>query len=167
MALLEKHLEVKPSTLPNAGNGLFTTVFIPKGTRIVEYKGRITTWNDVKDDHENGYIYTVNNNHVIDAKKTLRALARYANDARGISRIKGLINNCDYVNEGLRAFIESKKDIQPGEEILVSYGNEYWQVIRTNIKEEQKRVKQEAAGKKAAVKKTVSKSKASPKKGRK
>lgn len=162
MALLEKHLEVKPSTLPNAGMGLFTNIFIPKGTRIVEYKGRITTWNDVKDDHENGYIYTVNNNHVIDAKKTLRALARYANDARGISRIKGMTNNCDYVNDGLKAYIESKKDIQPGQEILVSYGDEYWQVIRANIKEEQKRQKQEAAEKKQLRRKRFQRPKFQP-----
>src|SRR5690606_40160989 len=50
MALLEKHLYVKKSTLPNSGKGLFTKVFIPKGTRIVEYKGRRTVWKDVKDD---------------------------------------------------------------------------------------------------------------------
>jgi uncharacterized protein len=147
MALLEKHLIVKPSQLPNSGNGLYTRVFIPKGTRIVEYKGRITTWNDVKDDHDNGYIYTINNNHVIDAKKTMRALARYANDARGLSRIKGVTNNCDYVNDGLKAYIESKKDIQPGEEILVSYGNEYWKVIRENIKAEKEKTKKEGKSK--------------------
>lgn len=153
MALLEKHLIVKPSQLPNSGNGLFTKVFIPKGTRIVEYKGRITTWNDVKDDHDNGYIYTINNNHVIDAKKTMRALARYANDARGLSRIKGVTNNCDYVNDGLKAYIESKKDIQPGEEILVSYGDEYWKVIRDNIKAEKEKLKK-AEKSKQSVKKS-------------
>jgi hypothetical protein len=90
MALLEKQLEVKESTIPNSGKGLFTTAFIPKGTRIVEYKGRITTWKEVKNDSGNGYIYTINNNHVIDAQKTLKALARYANDARGLIRIKGI-----------------------------------------------------------------------------
>lgn len=143
---------VKPSTIPNAGNGLFTKVFIPKNTRIVEYKGRITVWKDVKDDHDNVYIYTINRNHVIDAKKTLKALARYANDARGLERIKGVTNNCDYINEGLRAFIESKRDILAGEEILVSYGNDYWKVIRQNIKADLEKQKKEAR-KKAVVEK--------------
>lgn len=147
-------MEVKPSTIPGAGNGLFTKTFIPKGTRIVEYKGRITVWKDVKDDHENGYIYTINNNHVIDAKKTLRALARYANDARGLVRIKGVTNNCDYVNEDLRAFIESKRDIAAGEEILVSYGADYWKVIRANIKAEKEQQRKAEARKKAGAKKT-------------
>jgi hypothetical protein len=41
MALLEKHLRIKRSLLPGAGKGLFTTKFIPKGTRIVEYKEKL------------------------------------------------------------------------------------------------------------------------------
>ncbi|HVG17393.1 MAG TPA: SET domain-containing protein-lysine N-methyltransferase, partial [Chitinophagaceae bacterium] len=65
MALLEKQLVVKRSTIPGSGKGLFTKKLIPKGTRIIEYKGRITTWKEVKNDHTNAYIYTVNNNHVI------------------------------------------------------------------------------------------------------
>ena len=68
MALLEKKIEIKLSQLPNAGNGLFATEFIPKNTRIVEYKGKITTWKEVDDnDGNNGYIYYVKRHHVIDA----------------------------------------------------------------------------------------------------
>lgn len=134
MALLEKTLVVKKSTIPGAGKGLFTKTFIPKGTRIVEYKGRITTWKEVKNDDTNGYIYTINRNHVIDAKRTLSALARYANDAKGITRIKGINNNCVYVNDGLKAFIESTKDIEAGSEIFVDYTKEYWDVMKVNIK---------------------------------
>ena len=139
MALLEKQLEVKESTIPNSGKGLFTTEFIPKGTRIVEYKGRITTWKEVKNDSGNGYIYTINNNHVIDAQKTLKALARYANDARGIVRVKGITNNCTYVNDGLKAYIESVKDIPAGAEIFVDYGKEYWDVVRENLKRDKQK----------------------------
>ena len=91
MALFEKHLVVKKSTIPNSGKGLFTKVAIPKDTRIVEYKGRRTVWKDVEDDDTNGYIYSINRNNVIDAQKTLSALARYANDAKGISRVKALL----------------------------------------------------------------------------
>ena len=150
MALLEKQLEVKESTIPNSGKGLFTTEFIPKGTRIVEYKGRITTWKEVKNDSGNGYIYTINNNHVIDAQKTLKALARYANDARGIVRVKGITNNCTYVNDGLKAYIESVKDIPAGAEIFVDYGKEYWDVVRENLKrDKQKNTKTSVKAKRA------------------
>jgi hypothetical protein len=71
---------------------------------------------------------------VIDALPYKKALARYANDARGISRIKGITNNSDYVEDGLRVYIESKKDIPANSEILVGYGKEYWDVIRENKK---------------------------------
>lgn len=139
MALFEKHLYVKKSTLPNAGKGLFTKVFIPKGTLIVEYKGKITTWKEVKDDDgKNAYIFYVKRYHVIDAWPTKKPLARYANDARGLTRIKGVTNNCDYITKGLKAYIESKKNIEAGSEIFVDYGPDYWKVIRENISVDKK-----------------------------
>jgi hypothetical protein len=136
MALLEKQLYVKKSTIPGAGKGLFTKKPIPKGTRIVEYKGKRSTWKDVKDDDgKNGYIFYINRKHVIDALPTKKALARYANDARGMVRIKGIKNNSDYIVDGLKAYIESKKAIPAKGEVFVDYGNDYWKVIRENIKE--------------------------------
>ena len=133
MALLEKQLVVRRSTIPGSGKGLFTKEFIPKGTRIVEYKGKITTWKEVKHDNgSNGYIYYVTRNHVIDARTYTKALARYANDARGVQKIKGVTNNAVYAEDKLKVYIESTKDIPPGSEILVSYGKEYWDTIRYN-----------------------------------
>jgi SET domain-containing protein len=135
MALLSKQLYIKNSTIPKAGKGLFTKKPIPKGTRIIEYTGKRSTWKEVKDeDGKNGYIFYINRNNVIDAKRNTKALARYANDARGLVRIKGLLNNADYVVDGLKAYIESKKDIPAGGEIFVDYGKDYWKVIRDNIK---------------------------------
>lgn len=135
MALLEKQLVIKKSTIPHSGKGLFTKKAIPKGTRIVEYKGKITSWKDA--DHQNGgngYIYYIKRYHVIDALPRPKGLARYANDARGIGRVKGINNNSEYVEDGLRVYIQSKKDIPADSEILVGYGKEYWDVIRDNRK---------------------------------
>ena len=135
MALLEKQLVIKRSTLTGAGKGLFTKKPIAKGTRIVEYKGKITTWKDVNDDNgKNGYIYYINRNHVIDAKPLSKTLGRYANDANGLKKIKSVKNNARYVVDNLRVYIEAVKDISAGDEILVRYGKEYWDVIRHNIK---------------------------------
>ena len=140
MALLEKQLVVKKSLLPGAGKGLFTKILIPKGTRIVEYKGRITTWKEISaDENENLYIYYVKRHHVIDAFPVKTALARYANDAKGLKKVKGLTNNAAYVEDGLKVYIESTKDIPAGAEIFVSYGKEYWEVIRYNLRLEKKR----------------------------
>jgi hypothetical protein len=42
----------------------------------------------------------------------------------------------------LKEYIESIKDIPAGAEILVGYVNEYWDVIRENMKEAKQKEKQ-------------------------
>jgi uncharacterized protein len=145
MALLEKYLVVKKSLIPDAGKGLFTKVDIKKGTRIVEYKGKVVTWKQVEKmaDDRNGYVFFFNNKYCIDAWQTKKSVAHYANDANGITRIEGLKNNAEYVTEKKRCYIEAMKDIPAGSEIFVGYGGEYWQVIRYNIRLEQKNKEKE------------------------
>ncbi len=144
MAYLEKYIYIKKSALPGAGKGLFTKIFIPKGSRIVEYKGEILTWKEVgrMEEERNGYVFYVNSKHVIDAWNHKDALARYANDAKGIARIAGVKSNSEYVVDGKRCFITASRDIPAGSEIFVEYGLEYWKVIRYNIrlKKEKKRI---------------------------
>jgi len=136
MALLEKQLVVRKSLLPGAGRGLFTKAFIPKGARIVEYKGKKLTWREVEampDDH-NGYVFYFNRNHCIDAWKTKKSVAHFANDANGIVRVKGIRNNADYATQKGRCYIEATRDIPAGSEIFVAYGGDYWRAIRYNIR---------------------------------
>lgn len=129
----EIKLVVKKSTLPSAGKGLFTKTRIVKGTRILEYTGKISTWKAVNHDEGfNPYIFYVTRNHVIDAAEDTSILGRYANDARGLTRVKGITNNCQFVIKSRRVYIESFKTILPGSEILVGYGKEYWEVIKKN-----------------------------------
>jgi SET domain-containing protein len=133
MAFLSKYLYISKSSIPSGGRGLFTRKMIRKGSRIIEYKGKITTWKDVN--HRggtNGYIYFINRKHVVDAFTYHKALGRYANDARGIQRKKGLKNNAVYETSGLKVYIDAVEDIPAGAEILVSYGKEYWDVLRHN-----------------------------------
>ncbi|MFN7260841.1 MAG: SET domain-containing protein [Cyclobacteriaceae bacterium] len=131
MALLEKSLVIKKSNLPQAGKGLFTKIEISKGTRILEYKGKKRKWKDVKHlDGYNGYLMYITRNAVIDALHYKKTLGRYANDARGFGRIPKLRNNCEYVSEGDRCYLEAKRSIKKGEELLVGYGKEFWQLQR-------------------------------------
>jgi uncharacterized protein len=134
MALLERQLIVKRSTLKGAGKGLFTARDIPRGTKIVEYKGKVTNWKEV-DSKEglNGYIYYVNRHHVIDAQPATEAVARYANDAKGLVRTEGVSNNCTYIIEGRKVYIKSMRHIPAGSELLVGYGKEYWDIIKENL----------------------------------
>ena len=131
MAFLEKQLVIKKSHLPNSGKGLFTRRAIPKGTRIVEYKGRSRTWKEIKEEPGfNGYVFYITRNHVIDALSYKKAFGRFANDARGLSKTKGITNNADYTVEHGKVYIDAIKDIPAGGEILVSYGKEYWDIVR-------------------------------------
>ena len=133
MAFSQKNLIIKKSTIPGAGLGLFTRRPILKGTFIIEYKGRISPWKKVNSmDGANPYIMYVNRNHVIDALSFKKAKAKFANDARGLKKIKGKTNNSVYIKKGLRVYIQAKKNIEAGSEILVNYGKDYWDAVKYN-----------------------------------
>lgn len=134
MPLLEKQLVIKRSKIPGAGKGLFTKQLIEKGTRIVQYKGKRTAWKAIQQQEFNGYVYYIKRDLVIDAQNYTETFGRYANDANGINKIKKLNNNSRYVIAGEKVFIEAIKDISAGDEILVSYGKEYWDAVKYNKK---------------------------------
>lgn len=128
-------LKVKKSQLPNAGKGLFTTTAIKKGTLIVEYGGEMLTWREVQKRYPGNiqaalYLFHLGPNKWIDAQLTPENLARYANDAMGFSRIKGLRNNAEYqIHKGL-PYIVATKNIEAGDEIFVSYTKDYWDALK-------------------------------------
>ncbi|MBA3663968.1 MAG: SET domain-containing protein-lysine N-methyltransferase [Bacteroidetes bacterium] len=130
-------LIVKKSQLPNAGKGLYTSTPIKKGAQVIEYLGEIINWKEYEKrvlENKDGYLFFINNKICIDAFPTPQHKARYANDAAGLSRVKGLKNNCDYEIVGKKCFIVSRRDIEAGEEIFVNYTKEYWDCVRYNIK---------------------------------
>lgn len=135
MCFLKKDLYIGPSTLPDAGMGLFTKVPIKKGQRIIEYKGRIRTWKEVEEAGVfNGYVFFVTDDHVIDAKTYKKSHGRYANDAKGLQRTKGITNNSEYTEENGKVYIDAIKNIPAGAEIFVGYGKDYWDVVKENMK---------------------------------
>jgi SET domain-containing protein len=127
-----KQLYVDDSTIPHTGKGLFTLQDVNKGELIVEYTGEITTWDEVKHDASNVYIYFVSEDYVINAKNTPEVIARYANDAHGLTRVKGKFNNSRFINVDGKIFIKATKQIKAGDEILVDYGKDYWDTVRKN-----------------------------------
>lgn len=138
MQLSPENLIVKKSKIPNAGKGLFTKVDIERGTKIVEYLGRISTWADA--DYQGGrnpYLFYVNKNHVIDGATDKKSLGRFVNDSKGLTDVPGLRNNCKFEKDGLRVFIIAMKKIAAGSELLVGYGKEYWDIIKQNMASEE------------------------------
>ncbi len=132
MALL-----VKRSRIPGAGKGLFTTKAIEKGANIIQYRGEIIGWKDYNErvkQAKDGYLFYFNRNYCVDAYNTPQYKARYANDAMGITRVKGLRNNSHYEIDGDKCFIVAARNIKAGEEIFCDYTRDYWKVIRYNLK---------------------------------
>jgi len=140
-----QYLQVRKSTLPGVGMGLFTRVFIEKRSFIIEYKGTITTWEKVMEGTAfNGYVFFLNRDCVIDAMADITAIARYANDANGDVQIRGLTNNAEYVVKNKKVYMRATADIHGGDEILVDYGKAYWEIVRRNqsLHQQQKQKKQ-------------------------
>ena len=112
---------------PIHGNGVFAVAPIRKGERVIEYKGRRRTHeqvdNDVGGDVDSGhtFLFTLNDDWVIDASYE-------GNDARWINH--SCDPNCEAVidedddgdNRKDRVFIEAVRDIAPGEELSYNYG---------------------------------------------
>jgi SET domain-containing protein len=130
-------LIVKKSKLPNAGKGLYTKKPIKKGEKIIEYKGEIINWKEYEKrvlENRDGYLFYINNKRCIDAFPTPQHKARYANDAAGLSRVKGLRNNSVYEIVDNKCFIVAQKPIEAGDEIFVDYTKDYWKCVKYNIK---------------------------------
>lgn len=99
------------------GKGVFAATFIPKGTRIIEYKGRRMTEQaaDEKygdDDSPHTFLFLLDNEVVIDANFG-------GNTARWINH--SCAPNCEANEEGGRMFIDALRDIQPGTELTYDY----------------------------------------------
>jgi len=143
-------LYVKRSQIPGAGKGLYTDAPFKKDDYIIEYEGEQITWDEVMKRSENGrggYAFFITNKKCIDAFNRPDALARFANDARGLTRTPGLRNNALYAIKKGKPYIQATRNIKPGEEIFVSYGPDYWKEHAEEVAAFKKRVRSEAAKK--------------------
>jgi hypothetical protein len=102
------------------GKGAFALRDIPKGTRLVEYKGRVIDWDAVNrlypdDDpgqQNHTFLFEIDADRVIDANVG-------GNSARWINH--SCAPNCEAVGEGDRIFIEAIKPIRAGQELAYDY----------------------------------------------
>lgn len=140
-------LKVRKSRIEGAGKGLFTTSRIRKNDTIVEYQGEKLTWKQCLKRYKNKeqelvYVFSITDDNCIDAHSAPEALARFANDANGTEFGRKHENNAEYRIIKKKPYIVATKEIGPGAEILVDYGDEYWEAIRENaMLAEQKKVR--------------------------
>ncbi|WIA10839.1 hypothetical protein OEZ85_011005 [Tetradesmus obliquus] len=128
-------VEVRASTIANAGNGLFASAFFDKGTLITEYCGK-AEWaleEQQKPASQLTHHRARGDGWVIAGLQTqVYGLggASFANDPihdRSLANSR-LVNKRDPATAGVtnRVFLQASADIAPGQEIFVSYGNTYW-----------------------------------------
>ena len=108
------------------GNGMFATLAIAKGDRLIEYKGRRRSHEEVDADDsgdiESGhtFLFTLNEDWVIDANFEGNA-ARWINHSCKPNCEAVLVEDEDDPRRS-RVFIESIRAIKPGEELTYDYG---------------------------------------------
>jgi uncharacterized protein len=102
------------------GLGLFATKEIEKGSRIVEYFGRLLDcWKPKDDAVENKYLFELNGRWTIDGS-VRHNIARYANHACRPNA------ESDVHPRLKKVYIRAIRKIRPGDEITYDYGTDYF-----------------------------------------
>ena len=101
--------------------GLFAARNIKKGTRIIEYKGKIITKNETEknskfDNDKDIYLFNLNSRYDLDGDYSWNT-ARLVNHSCN--------PNCEVEGKGLKLWITSIKDIKKDEELSYDYGFGY------------------------------------------
>jgi SET domain-containing protein len=116
--------EIRPS--PIQGLGAFATRAIPAGTRLIEYAGaRLTMaeaearYPDVAGARHHTFLFALED--VVDGEdvEVVVDASVDGNEARFLNH--GCAPNCDVVVEDARLWIETLRDVAPGEELTYDY----------------------------------------------
>ena len=102
------------------GRGVFATQAIRKGTRVIEYRGRRTTWDAALErpasdpaNPQHTFFFETSDGTVIDANVRGNA-ARWINHSCDA--------NCEsFEDDDGRVYIDARRDIRPGDELTYDY----------------------------------------------
>jgi SET domain-containing protein len=129
-------LEVKQSSLPSAGRGLFVTATFDKYTPLLRYDGVRMNREEIREKYEpdkrdnarknvEGWRYVIElyGGRFIDASDPQRSnSARYINHGR-----HGMVN-CEFTQNGI---IQTTRRVWAGEELLISYGPLFTRALKS------------------------------------
>jgi uncharacterized protein len=111
------YFEIRQSAIQ--GKGAFAIRNIRKGTRLIEYLGQRISWrtadkryDDEKMGRHHTFLFTVDDKVVIDA-------AVNGNDARFLNH--SCDGNCEAITDRKRIFIDARRNIKAGDELLYDY----------------------------------------------
>jgi len=130
-------LEVRPSLIPNAGDGLFVVRPVPAGAWLCVYSGTAVPLAELVKAKERGdslsdYLMGGFGLYSVDAADHLDVLARYVNDcyqnpdARNVRFVK--------LARAKKALVVSLRALEPGEELYADYGECYWRARGVTVR---------------------------------
>jgi hypothetical protein len=122
--LTPEEYTIATSTIPNAGNGAFANIFLKKGTVLGNYKGKRLSKQQYDRLKDQSYVWELSSRYgpiYIDGKNPkVSNWLRFLNDSRDRR-----LNVEPYQYRG-DIYYRTTKNIKPGEELFISYGDEYW-----------------------------------------
>ena len=123
-------VEVRPSLLRGAGKGCFAVTILPAGTILGPFHGKHLTAEERKKVNDSTYIWKIDDNLYVDAKEIPNHNPlRYVNGTK--TKSQRAKTNCIVKFIGAtpadeKVYYLTVRDIAPGEELLISYGNNYF-----------------------------------------
>lgn len=130
---LPAFLKVKPSTIANAGNGMFAARKLPAGKRLGEYRGKRIPfhWANAPGTDSSYYMYASASNG---SSTSGAGEDRYVIDGRAIGNPMRWANHADEAHANAQAELEDNgriyfrttRPVASGEEIFINYGDDYW-----------------------------------------
>ncbi len=125
-------LVVKTSLIAGAGLGLFTTIDRCRGDYVVEYEGRkLETKPRARYVYTGPYVLQISRHVYIDAARVHDGVGRYMNCWKSGNKITSTKqrneNNLSFeLHKNKRPYAVASHNIAAGEELLVDYGQNYW-----------------------------------------
>jgi hypothetical protein len=107
--------------------GVIARKFTPAGTFLGYYKGECIDSKTAESSYDFDYIFCIGEGKFIDASKLLSCYARYYNCAVNRSDQNVCVERLLWTNPQKAICFITTRDVQKGEEFLISYGCEYWE----------------------------------------
>ena len=114
-------VEVRPSTIKGAGDGLFALRNFVTGEVLGEYCGERRNFLWMLQNENTGYVMCFGLNDYVDACVAFDCPGRYVNDTFDGRR------NARFVRASGRAQVVAITPISAGQEIFAAYGDQYWE----------------------------------------
>lgn len=132
-------LEIKTSSIPGAGLGVFSITHIPKQVRFGPYKGKKIKWESITDEMNTCYIWEIVRSgklsHFVNGHDESQSnWMRFVN----CSRCEDEQNMVAFQFRG-EIYYRTYKSINPGEELLVWYGESYARDLGISLVDDQDR----------------------------